>query len=82
MRKPALENVRSQITALHSTKRAIHDDPRIPHGLDGRRDVLLAALTDNDEGMDAGRWAMEHESSIGEYKTKISTREKAFTPGT
>jgi hypothetical protein len=37
---------------------------------------LLTALADYDKGMDAGRWAMEHGNSIGEYKAKISTKEQ------
>jgi hypothetical protein len=73
VRESTLEDVRRQVTALRSTKRTISDDPRIGHGLDGRRDVLLAALADYDEGMDAGRRGMEHEHSIGEYKAKMST---------
>ena len=39
----------------------------------GAGNVLLAALADYDKRMDAGRWAVEHENSIGEYKAKIST---------
>ena len=72
MRKSTLKNVREQIPALRSTKGAIGNDPRIRHGLDGRREVLLAALADYDEGMGAGRRGTEHEHSIGEDKAKMS----------
>jgi hypothetical protein len=34
------------------------------------RDVLLTSFADDDKGMNAGRWAIEHGNSIGEYKAK------------
>lgn len=43
------------------------------HGFDWSRNVLLTALAYYDKRMDAGRWAMEHYTRIGEYKAKIST---------
>jgi hypothetical protein len=73
VRKPSLEDVGRQIAALRSTKRAIGNYPGVRHSLDWRTDVLLTALADNDEWMDAGRGAVEHETSIGEYKANIKT---------
>lgn len=57
-----------------SAKWAVGNDPRVRYGLNRCRDVLLTALADYDKGMDAvGRRAMEHHTSIGEYKAKMST---------
>lgn len=70
--EPAPENVRRQIPALLAADCAIGNDPRVRHRLDWRRNVLLTALADDDEGMNAGRRALEHEISIGEYKTNSS----------
>ena len=53
------------------------NDPRIRHGLDRCRDVLLAALADDDKGMDAGRWTMEHKLIIGEHKANIPNKHLA-----
>ena len=71
MRKSTLEDVRGQIPAPRSAKRTIGDDPRVRHCLDWCGNVLLTALAGYDKRMDASRRAVEHETSIGEYKAKI-----------
>jgi hypothetical protein len=41
--------------------------------MDWRGDALLTAFANDDKGMYAGYWAVEHGNSIGKYKANIST---------
>lgn len=81
VRKQALENVRRQIPTPCPKEWAIGDDPRVWHGLDWCRNVLLTVLADYDKWMDASHRAVEHEISIGEYKANISTNARCLNPG-
>ena len=54
-----------------SPERTIGNDPGVRQSLDRRRDLLLTAFADDDKGMDAGCWAVEHGNSIGEYTANI-----------
>ena len=73
MGKPAPENICGQIPACLAAERALGSDPGVRQSLNRRRDVLLTPFAADDKWMDAGRWAVEHEYSIGEYTAKIST---------
>jgi hypothetical protein len=42
-------------------------------GMFRRHPLQMMTKGNDDKGMDAGRWAVKHEYSIGEYKAKIST---------
>jgi hypothetical protein len=73
MGKQVQENVFRQIPALLTAERVLGNNPRVWQRLDLRRDVPPTSFANDDKGMDAGRWAVKHEYSIGEYKAKIST---------
>lgn len=66
MRESPLEYVDWQITALHAAKWAGSNDPRVGHGFDGRRNVLVTSLANDHEWVETGGRGMEHKDSIGE----------------
>ena len=70
---PTSENVYRQIPALLVAERTLGNDPRIRQSLDRCGDILPTAFANDNKGMNAGCWAMEHAYSIGEYKANIST---------
>jgi hypothetical protein len=73
MGQPAPEYVHRQIPTLLAAERAFGNDPGVRQSLDRRGNILLTTFANDDKGMDAGCWAVEHGNSIGEYKANIST---------
>ena len=57
MRQSSLEYVNWQITALLPAERAGSDDPRIGHGFDRRRNVLMTPLASDHERIEMLRHA-------------------------
>jgi hypothetical protein len=68
----APENICGQIPALLPAERPLSNDLRVRQRLNLCGNVLPASFADDGKGMDARRWAVEHEYSTGEYTAKIS----------
>ena len=60
-----------QITALLPAERAGSDDPRIGHGFDRRRNVLVTPFANDHERIETGRRSVKHKRQYwrtkGEY---------------